>query len=93
MKGVLSYLLETGRKEVGSADLAMAIANNGFKILLKPKYASTIKYTVPAQLFDEILWLDKDGNIVASSIPFPDYNYPTIGEVLSYGEAVAKFKK
>lgn len=93
MKGVISYLEETGRKEVGSADLAMAIHNNGFKILSKPKYAAIIKHTVPAKMFDEILWLDAHGNVVASSIPFPDYDYPVIGEVIQYDEATERFKK
>lgn len=93
MKGTNSYLKETGRKEVGSADLAMAIHNNGFKILSKPKHASMIKYTVKADLFNEMLWLDSHGNVVASSIPFPDYDYPVIGEEIEYNEAVRRFKK
>lgn len=93
MKGINSYLKETSRKEIGSADLAMAIHNNGFKILAKPKYSSMIKFTVTANLFDEMLWLDSHGNVVASSMPFPGYDYPVIGETITYDEAIERFRK
>ena len=93
MKSALTYLSETGKKDLRGLGIAMDIANNGYKILAKPKYADVIKFTVHAKLFNEIIWLDAQGNVVAASIPFPDYDYPMIGEVIEYEAAVEKFRR